>query len=133
MSTKNPFLTRGARDKTQGKAYRYSPKQEKDKAKRLGGAVIRGSGRGFKKGDVISKNLARIECKATQAASFRVTKGMVKTIRDAAIANGEIPSISIEFLDQAGKKEFAVSVIEDVALEALLNRVRELENACKDE
>lgn len=126
--TKNPFLKRGAKDATQGKAYRYSPKQEKAKAQRLGGAIIHGSGRGFKKGDVIAPNLARVECKATQAASFRITQAMVRTIRDAAIANNEIPFVSVEFLDAKGKVTFGVSVIEDKALEALLNRLKDAES-----
>ena len=128
-NSKNHFLNRAEKKATQGKAYHYSPKQEKNKAKRLGGAVIHGSGRGFKKGDIIAPNLARIECKATQAASFRVTQAMVKTIRDAALGNSEIPFISIEFLDKNGKVEFGVSVIEDKALEALLNRLRDAESS----
>lgn len=121
----NHFLRRSRQTATQGKAYRRAPKQEKDKAARLGGSPIRGSGRGFKKGDIAIPDIVRIECKNTQAASFRVTQAMVKTVRDAGMASGQLPVISVEFLDARGKVEMAVSIIEDKALEALLNRLRD--------
>jgi nitrate reductase NapAB chaperone NapD len=129
MPSKNPFLNRGEQRAKQGKAYHRAPKQEKDTAKRLGGATIRGSGKGFKKGDVCVKGLARVECKNTQAASFSITQAMIKTIREASLANGEIPYISVDFLDKAGKLDFSVAVIEAKALEALLNRLRDAENS----
>lgn len=124
----NPFLTRGARDKHKSVAYKRAPKQEKAKAARLGGFPIHGSGRGNKKGDVIVNNLARIECKNTQADSFRVTKEMIRKIEEAGLPNGEIPFISIEFIDARGKKTSGVSIISDIALETLFNRLKDAES-----
>lgn len=124
----NHFLDRRLKDSKKSKAYIRSPKQEKDQAKRLGGAVIHGSGRGFRKGDVIVPNLARIECKATQADSFRVDKEMIGKITNAAMPNGEIPYIAIEFLDGKGKVKSEAAVIARPALESLLRRLKDAES-----
>lgn len=101
-------------------AYRRSRKQERELAGRSGGRLVSGSGSGLDKGDVKKySGVFRIEAKTTGADSFRVTKKMIQQIEEAALPNGELPAIIIEFVDQRGKPISEVAVIPTDFLESL--------------
>jgi Holliday junction resolvase len=102
-------------------AARRSPKQEKDIANRLGGKVVRGSGRGNEKGDVRLKGVLRIEAKTTSKDSFRVTKEMAEKIEMQAMSSGECPAIVVEFLDKNGKPEHELAVVPMWVLNSIAN------------
>ena len=108
--SRDSFLNR---DKTKGHpSYRRSKKQEKELASRGGGLVVPGSGSGMEKGDVKKFNgVFRIEAKTTKNKSFSVTREMVSKIEDAALSNGELPVIIIEFNDGRGNPEMEVAVV----------------------
>ena len=101
----NPILARLARDQKQSKAYRASPKLEKNLAKRTKGYRTAGSGNKKEKGDVRVRGIARIEHKATQHASFRVTKEMLDKIENAGRGCDEIPILVVDFLNERGETE----------------------------
>lgn len=100
------------------KAHSRSPKQEKEIAKNLGGKRVKGSGCGFEKGDVRIKNKVLVEAKCTEKKSFSVTREMVEKIEDAALGQGELPVIAIEFLGDIPKK---VCVVPEWVLNELVS------------
>jgi Holliday junction resolvase len=87
-----------------------SPKQEREIAKRMGGSVTRGSGSGNEKGDVRVYRVCRIEAKTTKNKSFSVTREMIEKIETAAMCNGELPALVIEF-NEGGRKACEVAVV----------------------
>lgn len=115
--SQNPILARLARDGKQSKAYRASPKLEKNLAKRTKGYRTAGSGNKLEKGDVRVKGVARIEHKGTQAASFRVTKDMLDKIELAGRGCDEIPVFVVDFLNSRGEstgREIACVPLKDL-------------------
>ena len=113
----NPILDRLERQSKQSKAYHASPKLEKGLAKRLNGYRTSGSGNKKEKGDVRVKGITRVEHKATQAASFRVTKEMLDKIENAGRGCDEVPVLVVDFLDERGnsqKREIAVLPFQDL-------------------
>lgn len=113
----NPILDRLERDGKQSKAYRASAGLEKKLAKRTGGYRTSGSGNKNEKGDVRVRGVARIEHKATQHASFRVTKEMLNKIELAARGCDELPIMVIDFLNARGDSdgnEVAVLPLKDL-------------------
>lgn len=103
-------------------SHKRAPKMEKEKAKRLGGALVPGSGVGQTKGDVRLKGIARIECKTTMKKSFPVTVALVEKIENAVVGLGELPAIIVEFNDGFGKPLKTVAVVPMYVLEELLSR-----------
>lgn len=98
--------------KTKSVAHERSLKQEIELAKRGGGSRVPGSGSAYQKGDVKGYNgIFRIEAKTTTKKSFSVTREMIRKIQDAALPNGELPAIVIEFIDEQGKPEMEVAVV----------------------
>ena len=108
--TREGFINR---DKQHGTAsHRRAPKQERELAKRSRGKLVPGSGSKAQKGDVSKAfGVFRLEAKTTRNNSFSVTREMVRKIEDAALYNGEIPAIVIEFIDDAGKPCMEVAVV----------------------
>jgi hypothetical protein len=100
---RNPILDRLEKKGQQSKAYRASAGLEKKLAKKTKGYRTAGSGNKKEKGDVRVRGVARIEHKATQAASFRVTKEMLEKIELAGRGCDEIPVMVVDFLDERGK------------------------------
>lgn len=125
----NPSLARMQGKSKLGSAYKRAPKQEKAAVARLKGRAIPASGAKFRKGDVEVPDLVRIECKATEADSFRVTKGMLRTIENASIGSGQIPMMEIEFVDENGKTLYAACVMKRSAITSLINRVTDAEGS----
>lgn len=99
-----------------------APQQERQRADKLGGQIVKGSGCGFVKGDARIKKLLRLECKNTTAKSFRVTLEMITKIENAAIASGELPALEVEFINDKGKLLQRVAILPHYALEMLLDR-----------
>lgn len=99
----NPILDRLEKYGQQSKAYRASAGLEKDLAKRVKGYRTAGSGNKNEKGDVRLRGVARIEHKATQNESFRVTKEMLQKIELAARGCDETPILIVDFLDERGQ------------------------------
>src|SRR3546814_15613887 len=60
--------------------------------------------------DVEIPDLARIECKATRAKSFSVTRAMFQIVEDAALLNNQIPYIEVEFVNDKEKDRKSVVV-----------------------
>lgn len=116
----NPFLNRAERKGTQSKAYWRSKGQEKDLSKRINGYQISASGAGRKKGDVFVSRVVRIEAKATQKASFSITRDMIDKITRAGLACDELPVIVVEFLDERGNRISEVAVTPLAPLELLI-------------
>jgi hypothetical protein len=113
----NPILDRLERKAKQSKAYHASPKLEKKLATKVGGYRTAGSGNKIEKGDVRKRGVVRMEHKATQAASFRVTSEMLEKLELAARGCDEIPIMVIEFLDDRGRsfqRELAVLPLSDL-------------------
>lgn len=113
----NPLLARLAHKDKQSKAYYASAGLEKNLAKRTKGYRTAGSGNKREKGDVRVKGITRIEHKATQHESFRVTTKMLEKIECAARGCDEIPVMVIDFLDDRGRsfqKEIAVLPFKDL-------------------
>lgn len=124
---RNPMLDRWqGREKT-APAYKHAPKQEKKTAMILGGRQIAASGRGWKKGDVEVPSVARIECKATQHDSFRVSREMLGKIEAACGLDGQFPILEIEFVDISGNSNGALCVIKRSDLYSLIERVTDAE------
>jgi len=109
------------RDKKKGHpSYRRSKKQEKELALRGNGKLVPGSGSGSDKGDIKGYNgVLRIEAKTTQNKSFSVTRDMVKKIEEAALPNGELPALIIEFNDGMGNPELEVAVVPTYVLDSI--------------
>lgn len=100
--------------------------QEKATAKRVGGAVVRGSGStAHFKGDVQLKGFVRIESKTTQHKSFSVTAEMLDKIEGHSLQAGEFPVMDIE-IDNTGARR-SVYVVPQWALDMILQRVAEME------
>lgn len=97
-----------------------SIKQEKDRAKELGGYATRGSGNGREKGDVRKKGILRLELKTTTKKSFSVTQSMLDKIEEAGLAHDEIPAIEIEFLNENGKPYRTVAVVPSYVLQDIV-------------
>jgi hypothetical protein len=101
-------------DRHKGKSVSHlrAPKQERELAARGRGRITPGSGAFDQKGDVKKYNgIFRIEAKVTKNKSFSVTREMVRKIEDAALPNGELPAIVIEFIDEFGNPEMEVAVV----------------------
>jgi hypothetical protein len=120
----NPYLDRCDHANKQSNAYWRAPKQEKKIASTLKGTNISGSGSGRKKGDVCVKGISRIECKTTQNKSFSITRDMVDKITNAGICSGELPAITVEFIDSKGAPTSGVAVIPMWALEMLILKAK---------
>lgn len=103
-------------------SHKRAPRMEKEKAERLGGALVPGSGVGQTKGDVRIKGVARLECKTTQKKSFSITQEMIEKIENAVVGLGELPIVLVEFNDGFGKPLKTVAVLPFYALEELLSR-----------
>ena len=123
----NPMMSRWTRKSALPKAYNRSRKQEDETAARLGGRKIPASGSRFRKADAELPDIARIECKATSAKSFRVTKEMIRTVEEAGMLEGQVPVIDIEFLDNVGKTEYAACVMKRTDLIYILRRLADAE------
>jgi len=107
--SRDSFLNR---HKGKSPSHVRSKKQEAMLAKRGGGRLVPGSGSSYQKGDVKAYNgVYRIEAKTTKNKSFSVTREMVRKIEDAALPNGEMPAIVIEFIDERGNPEMEVAVV----------------------
>jgi hypothetical protein len=115
----NPYLTRSDKKDKTSVAYRNAPKHEKKIAKQFSGRVTARSGAGNMKGDVIVDGVLRIECKNTQKKSFSVTLDMINKIDNATAANGALPVIIVEFIDERGKKIKDVAIVPVWAIDAL--------------
>jgi len=102
-----------------GKAHAFSPKQEKSKAKNLGGVVVKGSGCGYTKGDVRVEGLLRLECKCTTKKSFSITHEILDKIEDAACSAGELPFVEVAFLDTNGVELRSIAICPTWVLEGL--------------
>lgn len=105
---------------TASAAYKRSARQEKEVAQRLV-RVVRGSGRLIEKGDVRVKGLVRVECKTTTAKSYRILLDDLKKLALYAGGAGEIPVFLIEFIDQHGKKNGEVAVVEFHHLQEIID------------
>lgn len=99
-------------------AHKRSAKQEKELAKRGGGSRVPGSGSSYQKGDVKKfGGIYRVEAKTTSKKSFSITASMIEKITDAALPNGELPAIIVEFIDpDSGKPIHEVAVVPTYAL-----------------
>lgn len=113
----NPFLKRAEEAKKTSAGYKYSKKQEKNLAKKLGGRTTLASGSQREKGDVRVKGVKRIECKCTQHKSFSITMEMIEKIKAAAMCNDETPFIQVDFINKEGKTLEQVAVVPMVYLE----------------
>lgn len=116
--SRDSFLNR---DKKKGNpSYRRSKKQEKSIALRGGGQVVPGSGSGAQKGDIKKYNgILRIEAKTTKNKSFSVTREMVQKIEEAALPNGELPAIIVEFNDGRGNPDMEVAIVPSYVLDSI--------------
>lgn len=124
----NPRLAQWTGRARLAPAYKRSRGQERDTAKSLkGGRLIPASGAKFRKADVEVVNLARVECKATGAKSFSVTREMIRKVEDAGLMSNQIPYLEIEFVDNKGKTQESACVISRHALTILLNRLADAE------
>lgn len=113
----NPVLARLEKQGKQSKAYHASPKLEKGIAERVKGRRTTGSGNKFEKGDVRAYGVTRIEHKATQHKSFRVTVEMLEKLEYAGRGCDEIPILVVDFLNERGKTmghEIAVVPLQDL-------------------
>lgn len=115
----NPFLVREARVKNLTPSHRRAKKQEKELAKRVGGALTPASGARHQKGDVRKKGVLRIEAKTTKHSSFSVTLEMLEKIETASSLGGELPVIIIEFNDGNGRKLKEVAVCPTYVIDEL--------------
>lgn len=123
----NPSLARMQGKAKLSSAYKRAPKQEKATVARLKGRAIPASGSKFRKGDAEVPDLVRIECKATEADSFRVTKDMIRKIENASVGSGQIAMIEIEFVDDKEKTLYSCCVMKRSAVTSLINRVTDAE------
>lgn len=97
--------------------------QERTLASRVGGAVVKGSGCGFEKGDVRLKGVVRLEAKCTKNASFSVTRAMIEKLEQAALGAGEMPALVVEFLDDAGNPLHELAVVPTYVLDMMAKGV----------
>ena len=102
-------------------SHRRSVVQEREIAKRFGGKVTPGSGNKDVKGDVIVKGVCRIEAKTTKNKSFSVTLEMSDKIEMAAMVNGEVPAIIVEFITPEGKPIKELTIVPSWVLQHLID------------
>ena len=115
--SKSPLERRLDRKAAQSKAYHASSKLERKMALRVNGRTTSGSGNKFEKGDVRRVGVLRLEHKATQAKSFRVTLKDLEKLELAARGCDEIPIFTVDFLDERGNsqcRELAVVPLQDI-------------------
>jgi len=75
-------------------------KQEKDLAKRRGGARTRGSGSGWRqRNDVREGRHILWECKQTSGISISVTRVVWSALRKNAILGGAMPALALQIGD----------------------------------
>ena len=87
---------------------RRSRRQERDRARELGGAVTPGSGNGWvRKNDVLTPRHS-IECKTTAASSYRLTAADLKIAQRNALLAGR----EMAFLIDIAGSEYAVVTID---------------------
>jgi hypothetical protein len=97
----------------------HAPRQEKALAERVNGKTIPASGALDEKGDVRIAGFLRIEAKCTARKSFSITQDMLSKIENAAIGEGEIPMIVVDFLTDTGAVKNTVCVVPDYVLDLL--------------
>lgn len=101
-------------------AHKRAPKQEKAWAKKGGGKLTPGSGNKAVKGDVQKyRGVVRLECKTTSRNSFAISRKLIKTIEESALAHGEVPAIIIEFLHENGQPAHEIAVVPTYVLDML--------------
>lgn len=116
MSRAN-FLGLNRNKPQQSPSHRRAREQEKELAKRGGGTLTPGSGNGAQKGDIMGYGgTYRVEAKVTKNKSFSVTRDMIRKIEEAALPNGELPAIIIEFCNDDGEPELEIAVVPTYAL-----------------
>lgn len=123
----NPQLARWQGKGRQKSAYRRAPKQEKETVRRLGARAIPASGSRYRKADAEIPNVVRIECKATEANSFRVTRDMMQKVEDAGLLEGQVPVIQIEFVDNVSNVLESFYVVPKLHMEHLIARLADAE------
>lgn len=101
-------------------AHNHAPVQEAKIAKRIGGAVTRGSGNGYVKGDARRPGLVRVESKCTSRKSFSVTREMIEKLEAAVFGADEIPVFDIQMLDEQGKPAHKLLMVPDWAMSFVL-------------
>jgi Holliday junction resolvase len=112
-------LAKRKKDRKCSASHVRSPKAERERAKMIGGEVVRGSGSGkWEKGDVRKRGVLRLEHKTTDNKSFRVTREMINKIEAAALSGDEMPVIEVEFNDD-GKKVMSCCVVPTYVLEMI--------------
>ena len=94
MPTFREMLSRRHRPKDRG--------SEKKVSTRLGMNLVRGSGSGTQKSDMLNKDV-RLEAKATTAFSYSVKLEELHKINREAITTNRIPALSITFIDVYGE------------------------------
>jgi hypothetical protein len=93
-------------------AHIRSSKQEAQLAKEGRGKLTPGSGSKNQKGDIVKYHgIFRVEAKTTGKKSFSITLDMIRKIEDAALPNGELPAIIVEFIDDCGNPIKDVAVV----------------------
>lgn len=122
MMSRKTFLKGGSSNHSTP-SHRRAPKMEKQLARRTGGKLVPGSGSGYQKGDVRVKGVARIEAKTTKNKSFSVTRKMIGKIEEAALPNGELPVMVVEFIDEVGNPEMEVVVTPSYVIDELIGRL----------
>lgn len=120
--TRHSFMERGKNDGKGSRTpyHRRARQMEEELAKETGGKLTPGSGNGNVKGDIQNAyGCIRIEAKTTKNKSFSVTRDMVRKIEDAALPNGELPAIVVEFMDIEGKPEMSIAVVPTYLLQGI--------------
>ena len=67
------------------------------------------------------RGVLRIEAKTTKNKSFSVTRDMVQSICNTAVAYGELPALIVEFLNAAGKPELEIAIVPTYVLNSIIS------------
>lgn len=70
-------------------------KHEKQISEIIDGKLTKGSGAGYTKGDIQSEDLF-VECKQTNAKSFRVTEQLINKLEKDSFGSKKIPCICVQ-------------------------------------
>ena len=92
--------------------------QEKEIEEKVAGKRTKGSGAGYKKGDIQSDHFI-VECKTTKFKSFSITDRLIKKLEADSFGSDKIPVFSIEL--ENGKHR--CYVISDHDFEHLIMRL----------
>lgn len=119
---KKPITDRSTRSSIsyQSASHAHAPKQEAGLVSSINARLVKASGSGYEVGDVRVKGVIRIDCKSTINNSYSLKAETMEHLQMAAMQDGEVPALQLDFLTTDGEVEQRLAIIPLWALEQLI-------------